>query len=75
MSAVVADFGELGALLDFTVAALPRTLREVREQRGLTFREAAAQAGVSERAWRLYEQGQRPNVACLIALLAWLDKA
>lgn len=49
-------------------------LKEERDRRNLTQKEAAEQAGVSTRTWQLWELGEvTPRAKHRRALIAWLE--
>ena len=57
----------------FDVAALQAALDAERGSRGLTWKDVAAQSGVSASTLTRLSQGRRPDVDSLVALTQWLD--
>lgn len=54
------------------VAALYVTLDSERQQRGLSWRQVATQAGVGPSTLSRMAQGNRPDVDSFVALIQWL---
>ncbi len=57
----------------FDVAALHAALDAERGARGLTWKDVAAQSGVSASTLTRLSQGRRPDVDSLVALTQWMD--
>ena len=56
----------------FEVAALHATMKSERRTRRLTWKDVAAQSGVSASTLTRLSQGRQPDVNSLAALTAWL---
>lgn len=63
------DYGHVATVID----ELPALVLRVRQERGLSYRQAASEIGIAHSGLYQIERGERYRSDVLLAVLRWLD--